>query len=524
MKRATLLFILATALAATATAPAFVSSHEDKKPTPAESITVAELRDHMFYLASEEMRGRGLGTPDYALAADYCATQFREAELVPAIKDKQGNGTFLQKVPLATVALGEGNRLIFTSESKSADLSPGDDFLLLLSPQAESGRVETELLFLGYGISEPDYGWDDYEGIDVSGKAVMFTLDAPQKEGKPVLPEELNRNYANAFRSLSLKVRTAAQKGAAAAVIIPDQQLASNWDRFRRYLTRPRVITISEEDQEDNIIPAVLVSADALKTVFGEDTLNPSHMKTTGPIINSFDVHIDMDIQKTKFTSFNVVATIPGTDPELKEEVVTIGAHLDHEGVRDGVVYPGADDNASGVVAALEVGEALALSPARRTVMIILYTGEERGLLGSGYFVQHPPVPQDKIIANINMDMVGRYDVNSEDANILYAVGSDMICKQFKTIIEQVNADSLKLPLEYNDPHNYFPRSDQVHFHRAGIPAVFLTIDDHIDYHKPTDTAEKIHYGNMEKISRLVYHLTLALANMDERLCANSGE
>lgn len=521
MKKNPLIVMLIALVVITTAAPAFVSSLDERKVAPADTITTAELRDHMYYLASEELRGRETGTPDYMIAANYCSAEFREAGLVPALKDEQGHDTFLQKVPLARTAFGENNRLVFTSESKTTDLTFSHDYFLLPSPHAKSVKLETELLFLGYGISEPENGWDDYQGVDVSGKAVIFALGAPQKDGKPVLPDKLNESYSSSFRSISLKIRTAADKGAVLAVIIPDSQLAENWDRFMPYLSRPRMTSVPDKEQEVNEIPEIVVNVNTLKTVFGEGTLDPSNRKAIGKIKNGYELSTDIDIQRTSITSFNVVAKVPGTDPALKDEVVTIGAHLDHVGVQNGEVYPGADDNASGVVSALEVGEALAMSPLRRTVMIVLYTGEEKGLLGSGYFVQHSPVPLDKIIANINMDMVGRYDVNSKDANILFAVGSDMICKRFKAIIEQVDGDTLKLPLEYSDPHDYFPRSDQVQFHRAGIPAVFITIDDHIDYHKPTDTADKICYDNMRKIAQLVYYLTQELANMDEQLCAN---
>jgi Zn-dependent M28 family amino/carboxypeptidase len=220
---------------------------------------------------------------------------------------------------------------------------------------------------------------------------------------------------------------------------------------------------------------------------------------------------------------------VEGSDPVLKHEMVIVTAHYDHLGRRGDNIYYGADDNGSGTSTVLEVAQAfvearrLGYGP-RRSVLFLLVSGEEKGLLGSEYYVNHPVFPLENAIANVNVDMVGRIDQKHQsNPNYIYVIGSDRISSDLHAINEQANATYTQLELDYtynaeSDPNRYYYRSDHYNFAERGIPAVFFFNGTHADYHRTSDTVDKINFEKMALIGKLIFHTSWELANRDERI------
>ncbi len=225
--------------------------------------------------------------------------------------------------------------------------------------------------------------------------------------------------------------------------------------------------------------------------------------------------------------SENVIAYIKGS--EKPEEVIVISAHLDHIGVEDGEIHNGADDDGSGTVAILEIAEAFKKAAAegkkpKRSVVFLHVTGEEKGLLGSKYYTQNPIFPLDKTVANLNIDMIGRIDdLHKKDPNYLYLIGADKISKELHTISEATNKKYTNINLDYrynddNDPNRFYYRSDHYNFAQHNIPVIFYFNGTHEDYHRPSDTPDKIDYNLLEKRTKLIFYTAWELANRKNRL------
>mgnify|MGYP001302096271 CR=1 FL=1 len=222
----------------------------------------------------------------------------------------------------------------------------------------------------------------------------------------------------------------------------------------------------------------------------------------------------------------NVLGFIEGTD--LKDEVLIITAHYDHLGKKEGLTYNGADDNVSGTAAILEIADAFmkakkdSIGP-RRSILIMAVSGEEKGLLGSKYYTEKPIYPLDKTIANLNIDMIGRTDEYHESGDYVYLIGSDRLSTELHNISEEVNKKYFNLELDYtfndkDDPNRYYYRSDHYNFAKKNIPVIFYFSGVHEDYHKPTDTIDKIDFEKTQKISRYIFLTAWELANREERL------
>ena len=241
------------------------------------------------------------------------------------------------------------------------------------------------------------------------------------------------------------------------------------------------------------------------------------------------NLRLTQNIASRSLNSNNVLGFVEGTDEKLKKEIVVITAHYDHLGKRGQDIYNGADDNGSGTSSVLEVAEALMDAKAkgvgpRRSVLCMLVTGEEKGLLGSQYYTARPIFPLENTIANINVDMVGRVDQKyADNPNYIYVIGSDRLSTELHEINEAVNATYTKLTLDYtynapDDPNRYYYRSDHYNFAEKGIPAIFYFNGTHEDYHRTSDTVEKINFEKMETVARLVFHTAWELANRDKRI------
>jgi acetylornithine deacetylase/succinyl-diaminopimelate desuccinylase-like protein len=341
-----------------------------------------------------------------------------------------------------------------------------------------------------------------------------------------VFPPDVQSKYVSR-KWPEKKMMTVLRKEPAAVVVIADDSLLRSWKSIR---SRGKTESIIWGDKKRRVSPRrrtwgiYLVKPDMAEFLFKGQGYDPTGIKTKGiegyKVFELADtnIKIDMVYLEEPIQPPNVVGYLKGTDPELNNQYVTIGAHLDHIPPRNGQVCNGADDNASGVCGVLEIAEALAHNPPRRSIIFILYSGEEIGLYGSKYFVNHCPVPVEDIIVNLNLDVIGRSGRNLSDSDGLYALESDRICSDLTDIIRNVNERTVKRPIEYSFPSRY-GTTDHRSFHTKHIPGVHFFTGVHEDLHRPTDDTEKIDFAKMRDISELVFEIAVELANRDTRLC-----
>src|SRR5215510_3879216 len=478
------------------------------RPTSVEVSDLSAERyfEHVKFLSSDEMKGRGDGSPELDKAADYIASQFRTWGLRPMGDDN----TYFQKFQLTTgAALGPNNELQLNGDK----LKINEDFVPITF--SDTGSFDGALVFVGYGITAPELHYDDYEGINANGKIVVVLRHEPQ-ESDPHSPFE-GTNFTR-HASFVSKAINAKQHGAQGIVFITD---LNHEDEQVGSATRT-------EETDDLGIPAVHAKRAPLLNLFkaaGKDVAAIQKKIDVDLKPQSFDLpnsrgHISTDVIRTRKTVKNVVAGIPGSDPALQNEWVVVGAHYDHLGLGDrnslapsqiGQIHHGADDNASGTSGVLEVARLVAKNKPqwKRSVLFITFAGEELGLLGSSQFVNHPTIPLNGITGMINMDMIGRL---SNDRLFVGGVGTS---PSFKPWLEEFN-QVVHLQLDYSD--SGYGASDHMSFNAKKIPVLFFFSGLHTDYHKPSDTYDKIKSNGAVKVLSLVYMMADRMASDTKRL------
>ncbi|MFN4253381.1 MAG: M28 family peptidase [Saprospiraceae bacterium] len=488
------------------------------------SITAADMKVLIDSLAGRTFAGRETGTEGQRLAADYIAAQFTSIGLT---KPRETNSFFqeiaLQNSTWKDLALKIGGR----------DMKKNTDFYVFpaLCPDVPTLAAK-EVVFVGYGIQEGQY--NDYGKADVAGKIVVFY------DGEPLNPAgnlslitgtELRSAWATDWKK---KVRLAKQKGAAAAFII-DAKLAENVQKNRRALSnwgwQPTSTSGKISDQTKDLAPHAFISTGTFEALAAEKAEKVAEAmadlragKGFKPLKIKAQVEASFDREVKTLEGSNVLGIIEGTDPVLKNQYVLITAHYDHLGAVDSTkIYYGADDNASGTAAVIEIAQAFAeakkqgIGP-KRTVVCMLVSGEEKGLLGSKFYTEFPVLPLNQTICNINIDMVGRVDKeHASDPNYIYVIGGDRTSKDLHDITEDANKRFTKMSLDYKyndprDPNHYFERSDHYNFVMKGIPATFFFNGTHDDYHKPTDTPDKINFDAAAKRAQLAFYTAWQVA------------
>ena len=523
MKRYTRIAFLGLLFLCLAQLP-FAQDINDRKPV--DSITIAELKDHMYFLASDELCGRRSGSEGFEIAAMYASSQFRASGLKPIIK-ANGGLTYLQAVPMYKASFGTDNALIVKNATGEQIFIFGDHYLILPfgAGVPESSINDREMIFVGYGICEPEAGWDDYENIDVNGKVVISFLTAPEKDGEPVLPPELHSKYLDTMQSGLRKIETAGKHGAAAIAFVPNMEVIMSWNMMKRMIRGENISYDSAGSGENGAgVTVLLLKTEVVNAMFAGEDLDPIAFQNSKradcerfALINK-SMTLRVDYSKKELPGNNVVAFVAGTDPESADQYITVGAHLDHVGIQNGRVYNGADDNASGSVGVIEIAEAVAMNPPRRPVVFVLYVAEEEGLIGSRHFISDCPVPIENVMVNVNLDMIGRTGVGALKSHAIYALGADKVTPQLQEILDEVNDRTVKWPLNCQDPANFFQHSDHYNFHRLGIPTVMFWSGMHKDLHQPTDDVDKIEFDKMQKVAQLIYELVMELGNRDEPL------
>ena len=431
------------------------------------------LRRHVAWLADDDRAGRMAGEDGYDQAAAYVAEQFAAMGLEPA-----GSEGWFQPVALRAYKPREDSATLLLHGSQGDEaLAYRDDFSVSGHPVLEATRVRGEVVYVGYGVHAPSLGYSDYEGIDVTGKVVALYSGAPES-----LAGEERAFYASSLA----KRKEAAARGAIATISLRSRKSEERrpWAETKERIgKRSRMTWVNAAGEAANHIPelraAAYLSPEAARRLFSnaplsyEDSLDAAEAEAVASVNLGIEVTIATESEHETLSSPNVVGLVRGSDPELADEYVVYTAHLDHLGTEDKdgetQVYNGAYDNAMGVALMLETARAFAALPPRRSILFVAVTAEERGLLGSDFFVNNPLVPPGSIVANINLDMpLFLYPVAD-----LVAFGAENSTLQF-VAEASAKAEGFVFSPDPMPEENLFVRSDQYSFVRKGIPSIFL--------------------------------------------------
>ncbi len=500
--------------------PQVISAQEED---PLHSITKAELRDQIFFLASDELEGRDTGSEGFAIAALYAVTQFKMSGLEPLIDGKDGEKTFFQSVPFFSYDIGEKSVFTITSSENETKLFHGDRMLIFRnSSTSKNIFLDESPVFLGYGIDDPEIGWSDYDDVDVRGKVVFLYGGAPSKDGEPVFSEEKDKFYRNFGRSANTRVISAVKHGVSAVVFVPDPEMAEYWSDLLSSMKRRQFTLLLQENRRADFPALFFMHPDAvtemLKRAGYDWTYGGRDYKPA--VLDNIKVSCLVERNNEKeITCKNIVSLLPGTDPQLKDEYIVLHAHLDHLGVNSrGQVMNGADDDASGCAVILEVAEALAMKPAKRSFIFVLFTGEEKGTLGSDWFVNNLPVPKEKIILNAAVDMIGRK--SSQMPDVIFVLSEGAGKESLLEIAKRVNDSRVQADIDFslneNDPDCHIMRCDNRPFLSKNIPSLLFTRGFMAPvYHSSRDDAETLNFDKIEKASRLLYLVLAEAGNRD---------
>lgn len=512
-----------------------------------DSIRQADLKADLTFLASDRMAGRLTDTPQNAMAAEWIASRFERLGLKPVGDD----GTYYQAYSLVVASLGADNTMAVGAAVKHAGPKVGVDF----SPQrfSASGTAKGEIAFVGYGISSPEHGHDDYGPSDtaVRGKVVIAIDHEPGEND----PNSTFDGVVTSQASSALNKALAAQsKGAVAILFVSDvhnHQQAGDGTRVAGNLwpaqeSRIRPFQLGSWVEKVRI-PAAQISpalAEALLAGTGRTLMDLAKASDapagSKPIASpGAGVQITTSVERQLIPDRNVVGMIEGSDARLRKEVVIVCAHYDHDGVNGVNVLNGADDDGSGTVGVMEIAEAYALAALRgqrpkRSVLFAAWNSEERGLLGAWAYTEKPLFPLAKTVAVLNMDMIGRneevpeggggrfrgLDVQTAESNInAVNIIATTRSASLKDVVERANSGiGLTLRLRYdNNISQLMRRSDHWPFLNNGVPAVWVHTGLHPDYHTPNDDADRINYPKMEKIARMVHQASWDLASAASR-------
>jgi len=499
----------------------------------AEVIDAAQLKDYLYFIASDEMEGRDTPSRGLDMTARFLATNLSRWGFKPAGDD----GTFFQKIALRREMINKEKTHV---ELNGQPLKLGEDYI----PLPRSGDASGQFVFVGNGWFIKSRNLNPYQGIDAKGKiAVIF---APLN-GFPrgIRGSDLSGKRGEDWME---PIEYASQEGAVATLLVPDFQFLSNWERNRKRLTEGGPAVVEKfQPREGARIPGLVASPKLANILFQREKQSATSIFEAaygGEMPAPFELNAEkkMNISisgagDTESTQ-NVVAVFEGSDPVLKNEYVALGAHYDHVGIGPSVngdsIYNGADDDGSGTTALLSIAEALSKATVRpkRSILLVWHAGEEKGLWGSRYFTNYPTIPLDKVVAQLNVDMIGRSkqlgDTNPKNReltgpNELYVIGSKMMSTELGELSEAVNKSYLNLTFNYHyddpkDPNRFFFRSDHYNYAVKGIPIIFYFDGVHEDYHQPGDSPDKIDYQKMEKIVRTVYMTLWEIAERPTRL------
>lgn len=471
-------------------------------------ITQQGLKEKLTILASDEMEGRETASPGQRKAAAYIEDFFKKLGLKP------GNGdSYQQLYPVYQELLSE-KKLSVNGRSFAWD----KDFMFSMQTISTGSWTYNGVVFAGYGMVDSATKVNDYAGLDVKGKLVLV-LDG----GATAAPAGGGRGFGGPAMA---KMNAARRNGAAGILII-----STDFPRANPTSVKGRMsITSPTASAAASSFLVATVSEEVASALLGRTArISQADLKTTakGNYVSEVVIHAAKKVETLE--SSNVIAVLPGTDK--KAEYVFLTGHYDHLGKQGNTIYYGADDDGSGTVGVMQMAEAFAAAAKkgnkpRRTMIFMTVSGEEKGLLGSAYYADHPTVDMAKVSVDLNTDMIGRGDASrkTDTLNYIYVIGHDKLSSELAPINEGVNKQYVNIALDYkyddpNDQNRIYYRSDHYNFAKKGVPILFF-YDGMLgaDYHRPTDTVDKIQFGIMEQRTQLVFHTAWVIANRDELL------
>ena len=494
------------------------------------------LKGHVYFLASDEMAGRDSLSPEGRIAAQYIAGFFHRAGL-KAVGD---NGTYFQNFPMVAAQLDRAATVLRArigasdTQQQERGYVLGPDFTLGRQGGVDV-RVSAPLVFAGYGISAPEFDYDDFTGVDVAGKVVMVLTHEPQES-------DASSRFKGRFHTVHAynwwKPEVIRQRGAAAILIVQEStahrpprvpsgptNAQVRTDRPGHALTSPfwdlPMYTITRRVADELLAPTGKTIDQLQADIDRAGT--PKSMPVPGVAIELRRAIGSRQVMQTR----NVIGVLEGSDPKLKDEYVIVTGHYDHVGQKDQFIFHGADDNASATAAVIAMAEAFAANPRpKRSLVFLVFEAEEDGLLGAFHYVNNPIVPLEKTVAVLNMDMIGRDEDSptwntgaADNRNAVNVVGT-LYNPDLRRVVETEN-QKIGLKLDYktdgDDREGWFSRSDHYPFAVKGVPMVFFNTGEHPDYHTAQDTWDRINYPKMEKITRLVYQSARNVADAAAR-------
>ena len=491
-----------------------------------DTIAANQIRDYLTFIASDEMEGRDTPSRGLDTTAKFLAMNLTRWGFKPAGDD----GTFFQRIELRR---NRADGVQTNVQINGKTLTAGTDYL----PAGGSGNVSGQLVFAGSGWFVKSKEIDSYKGVDPTGRIAVIA-GVPNMQARGVTRADYGK-YGEDSMNPSDYARS---KGVVGLIYVADSQYAANWQRNRqRIMERGSTVVAKFQTQPTTpVLPSIVITPEAATALFAGEAQSISEASQASFLMND-QKKVSMNIASSiqSIPTQNVVAVWEGSDPTLKAEYVALGAHYDHVGSGcppngTDTICNGADDDGSGTTALLAMAEALSKAPTRpkRSVLFVWHCGEEKGLWGSRYFTEYPTVPLNQIVAQINIDMIGRSkkegDTNPRNSELtgpdaVYLIGSTMMSTELGELVNKVNKSYLNITYDTKyddpkDPNRFFFRSDHYNYARKGIPIIFFFDGVHEDYHRAGDTADKIDYQKMEKITRTVYMTLWEIGSRPTRL------
>ncbi len=471
-------------------------------------ISIDRYAAHVDYLASDDMGGRGNGSPQLEAAADYVAAQFRIRGLQPSGE----NGSYFQTLEVITDAeVGDGNELVLGTET----LLFNEDFRPMRFSTAL--EVTAPLVFVGYGITAPEMHWDDYRGVDVRDKIVVAFRHEPQEMDAD---SPFNGTEMTSHASFMNKAINAKQHGATGIIFVLDP---NNHTPDEEALQS----TTARSEKDNSGIAAAYVRSEPVLSYFEKSGYSlpdiqreiDTELESRSFELEGSETRLVSDVTRARRPVRNVIGAITGTNPELKSEWIILGAHYDHLGLGGeysmersaaGQIHNGADDNASGTAGILELARVISENRGGldRSVLFMAFAGEELGLFGSNHFVNYPTIELENAVAMLNFDMIGRLNNNR------VFVGGVGTSPDFESLLDRFN-EPIGLTLDYSESGS--GSSDHTSFNIKNIPVLFFFSGLHSDYHRPSDTSEKINAEGARNVLMLAYNMIDHLAGAVER-------
>ncbi len=486
-----------------------------QKPTDpdkyAQLITAADAQQHLNILASDAYEGRETGKPGADKAAHYIEAEFKHLGLQAPV-----NGSYFLDVPLVE------NKLNISLSANGQDLANGKDFFAGRGNIGDKAINANEIVFVGYG-TDAEIG-----STDLSGKVLVWV-----NEDKPEAGKTPNTSYRmTAARTAVLKNL---QSKGPALILAANGDVAGLLQRMGSSILGGRLSIKTDAAKpvvNSTTAPVLNITTDAADQLLKPTGKSYADLKTSSAQTVAISVKAAFQSEQKDVKAVDVLGFLPGTD--LKDEVLVFSAHYDHIGLNANgpdKVNNGADDDGSGTTAILEIAKAFAKAKKdghgpRRSILFLGNVGEEKGLLGSEYYTDHPVFPLANTITDLNIDMIGRvgfdYIGKPDSANYVYVIGSAMLSKELHQVNEEANNKYTHIDMDYkyddpNDPNRFYYRSDHYNFAKHGVPIIFYFNGVHADYHQPGDEVSKINFPLLAKRAQLVFYTGWDLANRDKR-------